>query len=300
MWVACCQKTWLKNILDALEAHSIVVDRLVPEFEPVSNACHIYALEGSSGLEFILSNASGVVGFPKEALHAFSSALKDPLVIHFEPSVGDQVSALFQGNMQMQTRAQRLLESSQSTWDFARGQWAQGHLRRLIKTGQKSLALFLYHPEWKLARTGLLALLALNVIFLNSWAWQERQTLQAQKDQLSGILKSTFPDVQMVIEPKTQMLRAFRALQEKTASPSQGDFEHLLSALSRMSSDNPTFDPGQIQSLRYETSELTLVWKNQATSLANTAVQMPHDLEALGYRWSSQGQESRLRWSMLP
>ena len=300
LWVACCQRAWLKGILDALEAHSIVVDRLVPEFEPSLNASHIYAIEGSSGLELILSNAQGVVGFPKEALPAFSSALRDPLVVHFEPSVGDQASALFQGNMQLQTRAQRLLESSQSTWDFARGQWAQGHLRRLIKTLQKSLTLFWYHHEWKLARTGLLSLIALNVVFLNTWAWQERHALQAQKEQLSSILKSTFPDVQVVIEPKAQMLRSFRALQEKTASPSQGDFEHLLSALSRLSSDNPTLDLGQIQSFRYGTSELTLVWKNQTNALANTAVQVPKDLQELGYRWSSQGQESHLRWNMRP
>jgi hypothetical protein len=106
--------------------------------------------------------------------------------------------------------------------------------------------------------------------------------------------------VQVVIEPKAQMLRSFRALQEKTASPSQGDFEHLLSALSRLSSDNPTLDLGQIQSLRYSTSELTLVWKNQSNALANTAVQVPKDLQELGYLWSSQGQESHLRWNMRP
>jgi len=304
IWVACCNKAWLKSILDSLEANNLVIDRLVPEFEPSLHESHLFACEGASGLELILTNENGVMGFPKEALSAFTSSLNTSfntsLVIHFEPSVSDEVSSLFQGNLQLQTRAQRLLEASQSTWDFARGQWAQGSMRRILKAWQKSSALFLHHHEWRMARTGLVALLSLNVLLLNVWAWHERQSLQAQKDQLSGILKSTFPEVQVVIEPKSQMLRAIRALEEKTATPSQGDFEHLLSTLSPISQANPTLDLGQIQSLRYAASDLSLTWRSQVPPMTNNSLKMPPELEVLGYRLSGLGQESHVRWNMIP
>jgi general secretion pathway protein L len=300
LWVACCNRAWLNNILDSLEAQHILVDRLVPEFEPTLNESHVYACEGAWGLELILTNSQGVMGFPKEALNAFSTALGEAVVVHFEPSVGDQISSLFQGDMQLLTRTQRLLEATQSSWDFAKGQWAQGSLRRLLKNAQKSSAVFLHHSDWKMTRVGLLMLFALNVLFLNLWSWQERQSLQAQKAQLSHLLKSTFPEVQVVIDPKVQMLRSLRALEERTATPSLGDFEHLLSTFSRLSSVNPELDVGQIQSLRYGASELTLIWKTPSSSMANSPLKMPQDLEALGYRVSSQGQETRLHWNMTP
>ena len=201
--------------------------------------------------------------------------------------------------MRLLTRAQRLLEASQSTWDFARGEWGQGPLKRILKTLQKAKTQFLHQKEWKLARIGLLLLFTLNVIFLNTWSWQERQNIKHQREQLSQILKSTFAEVQVVVDPVSQMQRSLSLLQERTATPHPGDFEHLLSALSQLQTLNPSLDLSQIQNLRFGANELTLTWKNPMSSLSSGAIKMPPDLKAQGYDVFSQGAQTHLRWSMM-
>ena len=307
MWVACCSKAWLKSILSALEENHIIVQRLVPEFEPSMTAAHLYAMDAPMGLEFVLTQPSGVMGFPKEALSALTSSfnaslnasISSSLRIHIEPSVSDQLAHLLQGEMRLLTRAQRLLEASQSTWDFARGEWGQGPLKRILKALQKAKTQFLHQKEWKLARIGLLLLFTLNVIFLNTWSWQERQNIKHQREQLSQILKSTFAEVQVVVDPVSQMQRSLSLLQERTATPHPGDFEHLLSALSQLQTLNPSLDLSQIQNLRFGANELTLTWKNPMSSLSSGAIKMPPDLKAQGYDVFSQGAQTHLRWSMM-
>jgi hypothetical protein len=285
--------------LSALEERHIVVQRLVPEFEPSMTAVHLYAMDASMGLEFVLTQPSGVLGFPKEALPALASSLNSSSRIHVEPAVSDQLAHLPQGEMRLLTRAQRLLEASQSTWDFARGEWGQGALKRTLKTWQKAKSQFLNLKEWKVARVGLLLLFTLNVILLNSWAWQEREAIKSQREQLSQILKSTFNDVQVVVDPVSQMQRSLSLLQERTATPNPGDFEHLLSVLSQLQTLNPDLNLSQIQTLRYNTNELTLTWKNPMPSMAMNSLKVSPDLKAQGYDVLSQGAQTRLRWSMM-
>ena len=97
-----------------------------------------------------------------------------------------------------------------------------------------------------------------------------------------------------------QMRRSLELLKQKTATPSRADFEHLLSAFSKLSAANPALDLSQIQQLRYNASELVLVWKSQATAPTDASLKMPADLKAQGYAVFSQGAQTHLRWSMLP
>ena len=300
LWVACCDKAWLQGVLSALEEHGLSVHRLVPEFEPSMQSVHLYALDAPMGLEFVLTQSTGVMGFPRLALSAFTAALSQPFQVHFEPSVSDQVSPLFEGGTQLQTRAQRLIEASQSSWDFARGEWGQSAFRRYPKLVQKAWQQFLNHKDWQLARLGLALLVLLNVLGLNAWTWHEQANLNAKKDELSTILKTTFSEVQVVVDPLAQMRRGLEALKQKTATPSRADFEHLLSAFSTLSAANPALDLAQIQQLRFNANELILVWKSQASSIPSASLKMPADLKAQGYEVFSQGAQTHLRWSAQP
>jgi hypothetical protein len=300
LWVACCSKTWLKETLGALEEHSITVHRLVPEFEPSLMSDDLYAMDGPMGLEFVLSNSSGVMGFPKQVLASLTTSLKRPFKVHFEPAVSDQMTALFQGETELQTRAQRLLQASQSSWDFARGEWGQGSAKRMLKVVQKAMGQFLNQKEWRLARLGLVLLLVINVLALNAWTWKEHASRQTQKDQLTQILKTAFPDIQVVVDPMVQMRRALVALQQKTATPNNGDFEHLLSAWALLSANNPGLDLQQVQTLRFQANELTVLWKGANPSVSNPGLQLPLELKDQGYEVDSDGKQTHLRWSMKP
>ena len=298
LWVACCDKAWLQGVLSALEEHGVPVHRLVPEFEPAVEGAHLYALDAPTGLEFVLTQSTGVMGFPRAALSAFAGAFSQPFQVHFEPSVSDQVSPLFEGATQLQTRAQRLIDASQSAWDFARGEWGQGALRRYPKVVKKALDQFLNHKDWQVARLGLALLVLLNVLSLNAWTWREQALLKAKKAELSNILQTTFTDVQVIVDPMVQMRRALESLKQKTATPSRADFEHLLSAFTQLTAANPSLDPSQIQQLRFNANELVLVWKNQTAALTYNALKMPPDLRAQGYEVFSEGTQTHLRWSM--
>ncbi len=300
LWVACCNKTWLKETLAALEEQAITVHRLVPEFEPSLMSVDLYAMDGPMGLEFVLSNSSGVMGFPKQVLASLTASLKRPFKVHFEPAVSDQMNALFQGDTELQTRAQRLLQASQSSWDFARGEWGQGSAKRMLKVAQKAMGQFLNQQEWRLARLGLVLLLGINVLALNAWTWKEQASHQTQKDQLTQILKTAFPDIQVVVDPLVQMRRALVALQQKTATPHPGDFEHLLSSWAQLSAHNPGLDLQQVQTLRFQANELTVLWKGATPGVSNPRLQLPLELKDQGYELDSDGKQTHLRWSMKP
>jgi type II secretory pathway component PulL len=143
-------------------------------------------------------------------------------------------------------------------------------------------------------------LLVINVLALNAWTWKEQASRQTQKDQLTQILKTAFPDIQVVVDPMVQMRRALVALQQKTATPNNGDFEHLLSAWALLSANNPGLDLQQVQTLRFQANELTVLWKGTNPSVSNPGLQLPLELKDQGYEVDSDGKQTHLRWSMKP
>ena len=131
----------------------------------------------------------------------------------------------------LQSAAQRWLNASQSNWDLAQGEWAQGSLQRLQRQVLSAWQTVSHAPAWKPVRWGVAALIALQVIGLNTLAWRERSALNAQQDALQNILKTTFPSVSLVIDAPLQMQREVDALQQKSGTASSTDLEPLLAAL---------------------------------------------------------------------
>jgi general secretion pathway protein L len=54
---------------------------------------------------------------------------------------------------------------------------------------------------WRPARWGLIGLLLANVIGLNTWAWQQKNSLETKKTFLTNQLTQTFPQVKVVVDP---------------------------------------------------------------------------------------------------
>jgi hypothetical protein len=96
------------------------------------------------------------------------------------------------------------------------------------------------------------------------------------------------------------MRRSLQALEQKTATPSRGEFVQLLSSWAKLINTNPNLELQQVQTLRFQANELTVVWKAQAPGTSKDALQMPVELKDQGYEVLSEGNQTRLRWSMKP
>jgi general secretion pathway protein L len=87
----------------------------------------------------------------------------------------------------------------------------------------------LWHAqEWQAARIALVALIAVQILGLNVWAWREREALADKRTQINQILLQTFPQTTAVIDASVQMQRAVDALKAKSGALSPNDFESQL------------------------------------------------------------------------
>ena len=79
-------------------------------------------------------------------------------------------------------------------------------------------------------RSGLAALLLLQLVGLNAWAWQQRQALAAARLAQEQLLRSTFPQVRAVLDAPLQMQRETEALRAAAGRAGDDDLEALLGA----------------------------------------------------------------------
>jgi general secretion pathway protein L len=166
----------------------------------------------------------------------------------------------------LQSAAQRWVKSSQSAWDLAQGEWAQGRAQRLQRQVLTAWQTVLHAPAWKPVRWGVVALVALQVLGLNALAWREHSALNAQQASLNNILQTTFPSVTLVIDAPLQMQREVDALQQKSGSASSSDLEPLLAAFAGVLPAGQT--PQQIHFANHTLRVQGVTLDNNATGLA--------------------------------
>ena len=233
--VAVCDKQWLRDVLAPLQAAGLTVQRLVPELSP-SDAPVLYVTGTSDHSTCLFTHPQGVTTLSPNTSHWTSfTQLSDPaLRIYAEPAMVAQVQQQLQQQPELQTAAQRWLAASSSRWDMAQGEWSQGHAQKLQRQLQAGWQTLRHAPAWLPVRLGLLVLLAIQVIGLNTLAWREHQVLQQQLSELPVLLKNTFPKVTVVVDPLLQMQREVDALKLASGSVTPTDFEPLLAALATL------------------------------------------------------------------
>jgi general secretion pathway protein L len=193
----------------------------------------------------VLTQPDGVSSLPANAaswraFHALADALTDAnmaaqsqtaLQIYAEPAMVALVQSLLQRQPVLQSAAQRWVAASQSAWDMAQGEWAQGRSQRLQRGLQSAWQTLAFNPAWRAVRLGVAALVVLQIVGLNALAWREKSVLDQQQLALQRILKTSFPAVSLVIDAPLQMQREVDALQQKSGHVSRTDLEPLLAAL---------------------------------------------------------------------
>ncbi len=230
--VAVCDKLWLRESLAPLQAAGLTVQRIVPELSP-SNKPVLQVMGEPEHSQSLLCHAHGVTLLPPNTAQwrAFAELSQEGLQIQAEPAMVARVQSTLQRQPMLQTAAQRWVKSSQSAWDLAQGEWAQGRAQRAQRQVLAAWQTLWHAPAWKPVRWGMVTLVALQVLGLNALAWQENRALNAQQASLQNILKTTFPSVTLVIDAPLQMQREVDALQQKSGTASSTDLEPLLAAL---------------------------------------------------------------------
>jgi general secretion pathway protein L len=230
--VAVCDKPWLREALAPLQAAGLTVQRIVPELSPTDKPV-LQVMGEPEHSHSVLCHAHGVTLLPPNTAQwrAFAELSQDDLQIQAEPAMVARVQSTLQRQPMLQSAAQRWVKSSQSAWDLAQGEWAQGRIQRTQRQVLAAWQTLLHAPAWKPVRWGVLTLIALQVLGLNALAWRESSALNAQQASLQSILKTTFPSVTLVIDAPLQMQREVDALQQKSGAASSTDLEPLLAAL---------------------------------------------------------------------
>lgn len=230
--VTVCDKQWLRDTLAPLQAAGLTVQRIVPEFSPSATPV-LHAMGEPDHSRSVLCHAQGVTQLPPNTAQwrALTALKLDDFQIYAEPAMVARVQATLQRQPLLLSSAQRWVHASQSTWDLAQGEWAQGPLQRMQRQALAAWQTVRHAPAWRPVRWGMAVLIALQVIGLNTLAWRERNALDAQQASLQSILKTTFPLVTLVIDAPLQMQREVDLLQQRTGSTSRTDLEPLLASL---------------------------------------------------------------------
>ena len=230
VWVAVCERAWLRAALQALEQSGRAVNRIVPEFTPqvLTDTLYVTGELEAACLVGTVQGSVAVLPLSREAL-ALLGGLEEKNVVA-EPAVVALAEALFQRPVTLQPSGQRQLQAAQSNWDLAQFDLLTSSSARTWKRWADAARSLLRAPRWRAARFAVLSLLAINLVGLNAWAWKEKSLLSSQRQAIAAVLTTTFPQVRVVVDAPIQMAREVATLQQASGAPSGRDLESMLGA----------------------------------------------------------------------
>lgn len=281
LWVAACDRAWLRGATQALEAAGRPVSRIVPEFAPEGEAA-LHALGQPQQPLLVLASSQGVTALPLSS-HALPllPALPQDTPCLTEPAVAALAEQVLQRQPVLQQAPQRWLKSAQSDWDLAQFEFSSSGRARAFKKLGTAWADLLAAPQWRAARWGALLLVAVNLLGLNAWAWRERSALEDKRGVIRSTLTQTFPQVKVVMEPAIQMEKEVAALRQLTGSTTGRDLEAMLAALSTAAPPDRT-----ASAIDYSGGELRVKGAGYSADLAR---RVGASLKSRGYSSVLQG-----------
>lgn len=283
VWVAACDRAWLSAWLTALEQAGRPASRIVPELAPpaASAPASLQAVGDPDSAQLLLAGPGGVTVLPLSASSAALLAWPEDAELLAEPGVAALAQDCFKRPVSVQTAAERWLAAAQSDWDLAQFDLLCTRSTRTRKQLSSLAAELLGAPRWRPARWAALALVLINLIGLQAWAWKQQAALAEQRRAIQATLLTTFPEVRVVVNAPLQMARALTDLQRRNGAASPTDLETMLGQLQGAA---PGMSPPG--SIDYAAGELRLkALELPAGALADIAAK----LQAQGYRARTEG-----------
>ena len=274
LWVAVCDRTWLRAGLQTLEQMGLAPSRVVPEFAPGERVDILFVV-GDATAPLVVCTRGAVTVWP---LSAATVALlnwppEQPLLA--APAVAALAEQSFKRTAALQQTALSHVQALQTAWDLAQFDLVNSSRARSFKRGAAAARSFWQAPRWRPARLALLALLAINLAGLNAWAWKEQTALQARQTAIKQVLTTTFPQVQVVVDAPVQMARAVAALQQANGAPTGRDLESFLGSFGALAPVG--YAPSAIE---FNANELRLTG-------------LPEGFDDLAFKLKAQGYSAR-------
>jgi general secretion pathway protein L len=179
------------------------------------------------------------------------------------------------------TPAERSLAAARSLWNLRQFELAPRH--RGVDALRDRWRSFM-SPAWRPVRLGAVALVLLQLIGLNVWAFQQRFALSSKREAMVQLLKTAHPQVRAVLDAPVQMQRETEALRAAAGQAGDSDLEALLQAAA---SAWPQGQP--VQNLKFEPGSLTLAVPNWGPEQID---QFRSTLEPSG--WNIEAAEARI------
>jgi general secretion pathway protein L len=264
-WIAVVDRAWLRGLLATIEAQGRLVDRVVPLFAPSVEGAeparlHVHAAAPGDDAAWVTrADARGVMSLPLAAAAALRAA---PAPGSSESAVGWRASAEpAVAALAEQWHGQPvallgldalLLEAASSPWNLRQFDLVSPRRGwRAVRGALQAVSA----PAWRPARWGLAALVVVQLVGLNAWAWQQERAVRERRLALTTLLQQTHPQVRTVVDAPLQMQRETERLRQAAGQPGDGDLEPLLAAVSAAWPDG--LPPAQ--ALRYEPGRVSLM-----------------------------------------
>lgn len=287
VWVSVCNRTWLHSWITALEQAQLAPTRIVPEVAPPlasDPAVVTLWVTGSAGdARLTTSGPNGVTRvplsdaptgqvLPPDAHHASEAVTTDP-------AVATAAELHFSGRVDLQSHHQRAVVAAQTMWDLAQLELLRNRRTRLMKHLSAMGSALRSGPQWRAARWATVAVVLLNLIGLQAWAWREQTAQRAQRSAMDSMLTNNFPDVRVVVNAPLQMARALSDLQRASGAAAGNDMETILGQFQAAAPESPT--PSAIQFIANEV--LLKGLDPAAPALANVVTRL--QTQGYGARW---------------
>jgi general secretion pathway protein L len=267
VWVAATEKAWLRAELEKLEQAGLAIDRVLPSSWPGdAPQGHFFEATGATAgaARIMLAHAdddgSSLLRLDGSLARSMLPRMSaQPTLWTAEPAVAAPAERWLGASVQVQTAAERALQATRSLWNLRQFDLAPRRRGALALRGAMRQLL---SPAWRPVRLGLAALLLLQVVGLNAWAWHQRQAIADARQAQEQLLRATFPGVRAVLDAPLQMRRETEALRAAAGRAGDDDLEAFLGAAALAWPDGQ----GPVQSLRFEPGRLTLAapgWSEQ-------------------------------------
>ncbi len=298
VWVAACDRAWLKAQLDMLAQNGHAVTRIVPEFSPDARQPVLHVL-GDEQQPTLLASigtdaAPGLLVCPLSAaaLALLGDAGAASSSVQAEPAVAAQAEALLARPVVLVQRHQRWLQAAQSGWDLCQFDLQNQRQQRRWSGLSGWWGRCLRAPQWRAARWAVLALLLVNLVGLNAWAWREQASLQARRQAIRTLLTQTFPKIPVVVDAPLQMAREVQALLRASGAAARTDLDVMLASFSALAPSGYT-----LTAIDFAANELRI--KGPAVSASEQA-RVLLALKQQGFAASYDGVQWQLKAGVMP
>ena len=254
-WVAITAKLWLAEHLTQLDAAHVFVDRVAPLAWPDETPRgHFFETHGTAndGVALRWSHTDGVATLPLDG--GLSRQFFPPGLVHAAkwtatPGIATSAERWLGTTVTVQTAAQRALAVVDNSWDLRQFELApRARGTRALRLLSRN---FMRKP-WQAVRVGLAALLVVQVLGLNLWAWHQNREMAARRAAVTATLTSAFPQIRAILDAPVQMQKQLDLLRISAGAVGEQDLEALLgAAATAWPADRPpaealSFEPGRL------------------------------------------------------